>query len=657
MMRKIITTAYTLSVVMSAVADYTIYGGDVAAESVTSKETRILFAGNTGEGRTYTLSKDASIHSGGMANTGSVGNPQKAIFDFTSGNYTLTLRSGTFLTYRNDVELWFKGGTWDFGEHSFYAVGKPAGASYGYRNLIVLTNGCKFTNCVLGDAYKPVLYASSDIRMIITGGSSVTSGAMGMFANEDPDGMPSTNMYFEVSDGASLACGDFTFDKNVNSVSAAVDRGNRMLVTGAGSRFIQSGSFMMGSGTKGNMLEIADGAEATIGYPRLGYDAGTSQTGIYVHDGASFIAVNGMMFGSSNGGSSYVADCGGMFLRVVNATAKIGSSGGQNLILGSANNELLLSNAVFKCAAIRVGEVAGATNDIVRILGPDTSFTSSSWKPLFGNGGGGVLEIGDRANVSVGELAFDSWNGNSASTATYASSSNTLRVTDGASLSLGSSGTFSIGNSKEAAASDNVVEVSGGATLYTATSVFVEGHGSTLVVDDATFTNSCNTISSQGNDGVAVFVGRNADGRTSTNCAVVVRGSHPMIRIPYTTMCFNVNSRLRFELPPNGYDYETEGEAPLEVHQLMNQSMDYEITGLDELQKNITGRTKDIPLVKMTYRMWNGSAAFAALDRVNAKLEVSNPGCRLHKETNPAGGEIIYLCVKRKTPGTLIVVQ
>ena len=122
-------------------------------------------------------------------------------------------------------------------------------------------------------------------------------------------------------------------------------------------------------------------------------------------------------------------------------------------------------------------------------------------------------------------------------------------------------------------------------------------------------------------------------------------------------MCFNANSRLRFELPPNGYDYETEGEAPLEVHQLMNQSMDYEITGLDELQKNITGRTKDIPLVKMTYRMWNGSAAFAALDRVNAKLEVSNPGCRLHKETNPAGGEIIYLCVKRKTPGTLIVVQ
>ena len=38
-MRKIITTAYTLSVVMSAVADYTIYGGDVAAESVTSQET------------------------------------------------------------------------------------------------------------------------------------------------------------------------------------------------------------------------------------------------------------------------------------------------------------------------------------------------------------------------------------------------------------------------------------------------------------------------------------------------------------------------------------------------------------------------------------------------------------------------------------------
>ena len=111
MMRKIIATAFTLSVVMSAVADYTIYGGDVAAESVTNQETRILFAGKTGEGRTYTLSKDASIHSGGMANTGSVGNPQKAIFDFTSGNYTLTLRSGTFLTYRNDVELWFKGGT------------------------------------------------------------------------------------------------------------------------------------------------------------------------------------------------------------------------------------------------------------------------------------------------------------------------------------------------------------------------------------------------------------------------------------------------------------------------------------------------------------------------------------------------------------------
>ena len=136
MMRKIIATAYTLSVVMSAVADYPIYGGDVAAENVTSQETRILFAGKTGEGRTYTLSKDASIHSGGMADAGSVGNPQKAIFDFTSGNHTLTLRSGTFLTYKNDVELWFKGGTWDFGGHSFYAVGKPGGASYyGYRNL------------------------------------------------------------------------------------------------------------------------------------------------------------------------------------------------------------------------------------------------------------------------------------------------------------------------------------------------------------------------------------------------------------------------------------------------------------------------------------------------------------------------------------------
>ena len=622
MMRKIITTAYTLSVVMSAVADYTIYGGDVAAESVTNQETRILFAGNTGEGRTYTLSKDASIHSGGMANTGSVGNPQKAIFDFTSGNHTLTLRSGTFLTYKNDVELWFKGGTWDFGGHSFYAVGKPVGASYGYRNLIVLTNGCKFTSCVLGDANNPVLYASSDIRM-----------------------------------GASLACGDFTFDRNVNSASAAVDRGNRMLVTGAGSRFTQSGSFMMGRGTKGNMLEIADGAEATIGYPRLGYDAGTSQTGIYVHDGASFIAGNGMLFGSSNGGSSYVAERGGMFLRVVDATAKIGSSGGQNLILGSANNELFLSNAVFKCTAIRVGEVAGATNDIVRILGPDTSFSSSSWKPLFGNGGGGVLEIGDRANVSVGELAFDSWNGNSANAATYASSSNTLRVTGGASLSLSSLGTFSIGNSKEVAASDNVVEVSDGATLYTATSVFVEGHGSTLVVDDATFTNSCNTISSQGNDGVAVFVGRNADSRTSTNCAVVVRGSHPKIRIPHTTMCFNANSRLRFELPPNGYDYENDGEAPLELHQLMNQSMDYEISGLDELQKNISGRRKDIPLVKMTYRMWDGSAAFAALNRINAKLEVSNPGCYLHKESNPAGGQIIYLRVKKPAPGTSIRMQ
>lgn len=637
-MKRFLFAVFAIGTCIPALADYTIYGGDIATSNVSTDEqqTRILFAGKVGDKRTYTLSKDTVIYSGGMATAGSAASGMAGVeFDFTDGNHTLTLAMGELLIYQHHEDILFRGGVWDFNGKMFITVGKGSGAGFGYDNVVTLTNSCVMTNLsYLGHNTNGALDRSANYRFRLTDSSVMSVNGNTIIFNNgiaDDIGVEATNMLFEISGGSRFSCKDFQLDRMQTGADTKLFRNNVFRVTGLGSEFSSpSGSFMMGYGTCGNVFEVCDHAKATVYYPRIGNSTTTARTGISVRDHGEFTITQGFRTGNE----STDPNRGGIFFHALSgATATIGSTGTMAFTLNGSNCEAVFSNATLKAGTVRIGTLAGATNDLLRLSGKNLAFRAEDLNPAFGVGHHNRLVLDDGAVLTNANFSL--------SDSGIAGHHNTVSVSDGAELVVSSA--FKCGKAL-AGDTDNAFVLGAGGRLTVSGNVSLSGTNSYFAVSNGVFTMLRDTSSSL--DTYTVDFGM--DKNYSSNNVFAVQGDHPVVRIPKTSLRFDNHSILRFDLPPNGYDNRGDPNyAPLDIQQIMNYTMDYEITGLDELQKNLP-KSCDIPLIRMSYRMWDGDSAKQALNRINAKLAETNPGCRLWKQDNrqTTGGEIIYLHVK-----------
>ena len=326
-----------------------------------------------------TLSQDNTLN----ANLRVVTDSRKAdvTFDFASGgNHALTV-TGSFYSYNAGtsypINYVAKGGVWDIQTDAALAGWKNScrdavtaiwdGAtvsvknqttlSYNARNsVVVLTNGTVFTAKQYNGVFNPDsgYGTSSNCTVWVTAGSQ----------------------YIAEGVGSEL------FSTDWRSCSPATDRdyGYRFIVSGQNSLVESKLGGVVGYKTPGIEMRVEDGAEAKFnGYLSIGYSSTAKDNRLIVDSNAKLSAANDIRIGAAAGADRsrlHVQNGGTLELQAKHV----------NVGYASSFNELVVSNATLTGVRVSVGNGAGTSNNVARIVGSDTQFDVGNYPTFFGAG-------------------------------------------------------------------------------------------------------------------------------------------------------------------------------------------------------------------------------------------------------------------------------
>lgn len=453
---------------------------------------------------TYTASADVGFNAMTV-------NVDKAVFDLTDGNHTVTLAGANpFIFYppKNGSTLEMRGGKYTF--------------SNGSAN------------------FRAIRVAKSNCRRVITDGA-VVSGIGNLYLTSDLSPIGATLV---ISNYAKVTANEFRNSNNAMAVSNKLDiadGGQLELATRFYSETCGGSSSVYAGMFAGHQIDIHGKDAKLVANGAAQCFAGNAQHGFEMHvrDGGSALATNGgFTFGN---GSSTNALC-----EVVNgATLQA-----KNFYTRADGCRCVVSNSTFTASAnLEIGQGANASNNLLRIYGPQSKATAAGM--FFGNGGHHNVISVEAGAEFAGTPENMLTNGHHC----------VLRLT-GEGTRFGNSkgtGDFYWGCAKSVLGQvqnsySNTLYVGDGAKLEVARCV-IAGQDNQLVVSNATV-NFCD-------DSVGLRVGYN-NARVKDGNRVVLQGTTPKIYSVATanSFWFQNNSTLRFEIPEEGY---AEGHVPIEL--------------------------------------------------------------------------------------------
>lgn len=357
-------------------------------------------------GNTYTLSQDFSItNSSGARQKVWLPKGELTTFDFSDGNHVL--KTGTIQLYNSNskpCEVSFIGGTWDVGGNPFMHCGWDTlpGENLTYRfNGVVVTNLSNTTQLMLG-------YGTNQ-NFLVTGGSRFygTSGYIDLCAantNENHE----LGRLIEFSGGSKFYPGSGTgvYDNRGKSSTRLQNctirfKGEGTVATGSEAGGAGNSDFYLGRHAPGYRLEVVDGARFNFRFFKMGgdYNNGTPGEGsefgysnsVYVANGGEISATYSISIGQVQGAghNSFLLDDGGV----------LDLPSGQSIAVGSRSsfNSFTVTNGTVTAQTIFVGYNAGASNNVVRLVGDraNVSLSASPYIPFrLGTGNSLILDGG-----------------------------------------------------------------------------------------------------------------------------------------------------------------------------------------------------------------------------------------------------------------------
>ncbi len=435
----------------------------------------------------------------------------------------------------------FRGGWWDFS-----AAGQATnfwGAADAMSNRYTeFSDGAVVTNV----SYVYVAgTAGTNNQLRLTGASSLYGESL-VLGRATTAGQKSK----VTVDGGSLlsVSGALEFSDGEKFRGAREQTGNSLTVSGEGSRLVVGGQTSLGRNRDasdsqymrfgGNTFMVTDGASATLG--ALNVDTGGTYGGEsnrVVFSKNVHVTMTSLRFATAgaNGGR------GGNLLEILDG-AVVTNTGemmfGMENVAKELGNRIVVSNATFYTKL--------------------SNYASRGKLMIWGNGNNFVVS-GANAELKIDDGISGLFHGKTSSFVvengailnspsglycnTSASSSNTVLVTTGATLSfpngVNTVGPSNVGRTDSAF---NKLVVESGATISTASAkdINIYGTGCELTVDDGSV-----------NCGGNVQVG--SANSYDTNCLAKVCGTHPKMTVAKSLNVKN-GSCLRFELPATGYD-------------------------------------------------------------------------------------------------------
>ena len=476
-------------------------------------------------------------------------------FDFAKdGNHTLIFTE--YATIGSAIEATFLGGT-----VCATQGGSLLGYSNGYsENVHLVLDGAQFTGWPYFVLVGSVLNGSLELKNGAVVGTTKSMSTDGIYINRplaENGVIKSTNCTITVSSGAKITTDTDIRFNYPNADGTETPLNFKVRVTGENSEISSTGSFSLADSC-GVTLTIDDKAKAAFSQILWSTGSKSHDNDIVVDTGALVDMTSGLLVGRAVGADrNRVSVLGG-------ATWQTTGSG-QYTIVGehSSFNELLVSNATFSTYGFEIGEKVTASNNVVRIMGPDANFNIGR-SVLFGAGANNAFVYD---GCSVDHSSFD---------ANLSGVGSALRVENGATLKLSN---VKLGANGATASVGCSVFVGDGATLDVAVQTINTGIDCALVLSNGTL--KCAAES-------AFYLGYSnaSTGFAVTNNQVVFQGDCPKFRSSHAKAVFSVRngSVVRFELPKDS----AYAEAPVRAYNIAIQSpCTIEFSGIEEIQHSI----------------------------------------------------------------------
>ena len=599
-MKRSIIASIALTAFVGMAADYQTLSSVCDLGTFTPTATKgVYFQSNT-TNESYALSQDADFSALDFyANSGSV------FFDFSDGNHTIKVKSFRAAN-RNAPWVILKGGTWDLG------TGNGHDFRFGYNTEVggrtILLDSCMVTNA---DFMHGI--TGTNNTLVLQNGSCLYAET---YRLTNPGAVATshyTNNTICVKDASSLLWGntEFAFDYGGSTEEKTY---SAMYVSG-GSVLKSSGSsavFTLGSSSSGNAVHI-DGAsrlEVKRGVT-IGNAANAKYNVMTVKGGSAITNAYDLRIGNVEG-AEYNR------LEFTDSEYYGGEYNGIYVGYQGSFNELIVSNSAIKrCYFCCAGYTASSSNNMVKIIGADSSIGGTKYEmKLFGRGPNNTYILDGCSIGSPSKACYFAYE--SSSVTDVAAIGNTLMLVNGAELSESSMQVSTNCRS-------NVIYVGAGSSIKTTVDFAIRGRNNHVVVSNGTLYVS--------QSGSSLRFGKSASDVDEAGNMLVLQGTSPKVaRIDpnnnYPAQFYN-GSVLRFELPEDGYSDVVFDRVEVKLYG----SARLEFNGIEKCSHTIVS-SRDYQLTSSPFTVLdaNGADVTAAyLEQLSADMP---PRCRVYRNVS-----------------------
>jgi T5SS/PEP-CTERM-associated repeat protein len=373
-----------------------------------------------------------------------------------SNNELIIVNSGTVLTNKSDSLFTNEGNVY---------IGYG-----GSSNSMVVTNGAQIVSVKGWIGYSNT---ASNNSVLVTGSNSLWTNTGNLYV-----GNQGASNSLVISNGGKV----FNANGYIGSESTAI--GNLVTVTGSNSSWINSGDLYVGYAGQSNRLVISEGGFVSN---VNGFDDGVDPTDAYnsvlvTGSGSRWVNSGKLTFGLAGHDNSLVISNGGIV--TVGADSKIGDlatasnnsvlvtgtnslwTNSGNLFIGNvgSGNSLVISNGGSVASGNGViGYDANSSNNSVLVTGTGSTWSNSIWTIIGAEGSGNSMVISNGGSVASA-IGIIGYNSNSSNNSVLVTGSTSLWTNLGLAVGYGGSGALTIANQGTVAASVIQIASQGGSS-------------------------------------------------------------------------------------------------------------------------------------------------------------------------------------------------
>jgi len=565
---------------------------DLGALTPTTTQWLNFQADTTNEA--FTLSQDADFGTLDFrCNSGD------ALFDFAKdGDHTIKVKSFRAQSVNANWVI-LRGGTWNLG----------TGNAHDFRcsyNTTVDSHTIMIDSCIVTNAdYFHGFEGGANNRFVIQNGSTFYAKVPVLNYPGAVETTHYTNNVTEVKGGSSFlwAYGDLTFDSKGSTEGLTynvMDVTGRSVVKGTSSN---GSSLTLGATSSGNTMHIGEGSLLYVPQQiTIGNKANAKYNVLKVDGGSAVTNSKNIVIGNVEGAEHNR-------LELLNSELYGGEFNGIYVGYNGSFNELIVSDSAIKrCYFCCAGWNESASNNTVRIVGPDASIGGTRYDTqLFGRGPNNRYILDGCSIGSQSKACYFAFTNDNVRAGGANAIGNTFMLVNGATFSESSMITHP-------GCASNTIFVGANSSIRTAGDLNIRGNGNKVVVSNGTL-----YVSQSGN---SMRFGKSATDDTEKGNTLVLQGTSPKVaRIDpnnnYPSGFYN-GSVLRFEIPAEGYSGVVFERTAVELHG----TAQLQFSGIEECQRTIR-QTRRFQLTSSPFKIYDSSGTDVSntyLEQLNATM-------------------------------------